>query len=498
MKVVTLLIDTLRYDFLGFNGNTWVQTPHLNRLAARSVVFDRAYLGSYPCMPARRDLWTGRFEFPFRGWGPLEYDDRDLAGVITGGHGITSMLITDHYHLWERGSGNYHFNFSGYDFIRGQEYDKWKIEPGGEHNPYPEKQAAHLPPGEFELNRRNGAFRQTERDYFPAQVMARAADWVEKNRYREDFFLLVDCFDPHEPFDPPRHYTDLYDPGYDGPEIIWPTYGWNRLTEAETRHVRALYAGEISLTDRWVGYLLDTLERLRLLDDTMIILATDHGHMFGEHGLMGKPWSQISDSNMYQEVSHIPLVIYHPRLPKGGKRVEDLVQLVDLYPTILSALGITPPSGIHGQNLLPLILGEESSYRPRDIACYGRFGEAVNITDGEWTLFIWPPNGDNTPLYWYSQLPPRFGAYTVVGENQPGRPHVRWPVRAARGQMPTQLFNVRLDPAQEYDQAPAHPEVVARLMQRAADVLNAVGAPIDQFERLGLPRRSDDPPATAR
>lgn len=490
MKVVTLLIDTLRYDFMGFNGNAWMRTPHLDRLAAQSVVFDGAYLGSYPCMPARRDLWTGKFEFPFRGWGPLEYDDQDLATMITTRHDITSMLITDHFHLWEKGSTNYHVNFSGYDFIRGQEYDKWKIEPGGEVNAYPDKQAGHVAAGDFALNRRNGAFRENERDYFPARVMTRAADWLEKNYERDDFFLLVDCFDPHEPFDPPRYYTDLYNPDYEGQEVIWPTYGWNMLTEAETQHVRALYAGEISMTDRWVGYVVDKLEQLRLLDDTMIIVTTDHGHMFGEHGVMGKPWSQIADSNMYQEVSHIPLLIYHPRLRHPGKRIGNLVQLVDLYPTILSALGITPPVSIHGHSLLPYVLDDDASYRPREVACYGRFGEAVNITDGEWTLFIWPPSEQNGPLRWHSQLPPQFGAYEITGSKQPALPYDYWPVYAARGEMQTQLFNIREDPGQQHDQIHAHPEVVDRLKLLAGEFLATVGAPAEQFERLGLPSQA--------
>jgi arylsulfatase A-like enzyme len=431
MKVITLLIDTLRCDFMGFNSNGWTNTPNIDRLAAKSLIFDKAFLGSYPCMPARRDLWTGRFEFPFRGWGPLEYDDEDLAKVITDEHGLTSMLITDHYHLWEKGSGNYHFDFSGYDFIRGQEYDRWKIEPGGTPNLVAGKQVGHLPEGYFELNQRNVRSRETEKDYFPAMLMSRAADWLEKNREREDFLLLLDCFDPHEPFDPPRHYVEMYDPAYAGDEITWPTYGWNRLTEEETRHVRALYAGELAMTDRWVGYLIDKLEQLKLLDETMIILTTDHGHMFGEHGLMGKPWSAISDSNMYEEVSHIPLLLYHPELRQRGRRVEDLVQLVDLYPTLLEAFGIEPPAEIHGRSLLPYVLGDDADHPPRDVACYGRFGEALNVTDGEWTLFIWPSGEENEPLYWYSQLPPQsqYGAFRVAGPPQNGR----WPVACARG-----------------------------------------------------------------
>lgn len=486
MKVITLLIDTLRYDFLGFNGNDWVRTPYMDRLAAKSVVFDKAYLGSYPCMPARRDVYTGRFEFPFRGWGPLEYDDMDLPRVLTKQHGITSMLVTDHFHLWEKGSGNYHVNFSGYQFIRGQEYDSWQIWPGGEANTLGDKQAGHVPAGYFEQNRRNVTFRQSEADYFPAMVMTQAADWIEKNRSRDDFFLLVDCFDPHEPFDSPRSYVDLYDPAYRGDEVIWPTYGWNRLTSEETRHLQALYAAELTMTDRWLGYLLDKLEMLQMMDETIIILTTDHGFMLGEHGIMGKPWSAISDSNMYEEVSHIPLVVYHPKLRQPGRRIGDLVQLVDLYPTILEAFGIAPPKGIHGSSLLPYAREEGQEHEGRKIACYGRFGECLNITDGEWTLFIWPPGGNNDPLGWHSQLPPEFGPYRLAGTKTPALPHDRFPVDCPRGEMPTQLFDVRQDPQQLRDLSSDHPETLERLKLRAAQFLASVGAPAEQFERLGL------------
>lgn len=490
MNVILLLLDTLRYDHMGFNGNPNVRTPNLDRLASRSVVWDKAYLGSYPCMPARRDLYTGRFEFPFRGWGPLEHDDQPLPRVLSG-HGVTSMLITDHFHLWEKGSGNYHFDFDGYEFVRGQEYDAWQIWPGGTPNTFGAKQAGHVPEGYFERNRRNASFRRSEEDYFPAIVMSKAADWVEKNQNRESFFLMVDCFDPHEPFDPPRTYVDLYDRGDDKdgnrPEIIWPTYGQNLMTSDETSRVRTLYAAELTLTDHWLGFLLDRLELLGLMERTAIVLTTDHGFMFGEHGIVGKPWSAISDSNMYDEVSHIPLVLYHPDLPRRNTRIAELVQLVDLYPTILDAFGIACPAGRHGRSLLPSALGKNPPSDGREVACYGRFGESLNVTDGEWTLFLWPSGATNEPLVWHSQLPPEFGPYRVTGPKEPAMPHDRFPVACARGDMVTQLFNVAGDPAQLHDRYAERSDVVERLSRAAARFLVSIGAPLEQFERLGLP-----------
>lgn len=485
MNVVVLLLDTLRYDYMGFNGNTKVHTPCMDRLAAKSVVFDRAYMGSYPCMPARRDLWTGKFEFPWRGWGPLEHDDRDIGKTVTAENGRTSMLITDHFHLWEKGSGNYHFDFSGYEFIRGQEYDSWKISQDEVDYPAaPDKLAQHCrnPQEYFERNRRNGAHRQKERDYFPAVLMSEAADWLEKNRSRQDFLLMVDCFDPHEPFDPPQHYVDLYSPGYRGEQVIWPTYGWNTLSEEETEHVRALYAAEVTLTDRWVGQLLEKMELLGMMDNTMIVLTTDHGHLFGEHGLMGKPWSAISDSNLYQELCHIPLVIYHPDNPRPGRRSGKLVQLVDLYPTVLEALGIEPGPGLHGRTLLPLLTDPDADYSVRDYAIFGRYGEALNITDGEWTMFIWPPGEDNGPLYWYSQLPPQYGASKAAGPYENGR----YPAVCARGQQSSALYHILEDPQQRHNLIDSRPDVAARMQTAAARLLEDIGAPAEQFVRLGL------------
>jgi arylsulfatase A-like enzyme len=130
-----------------------IRTPKIGALARKSVVFENAYLGSYPCMPARRDMWTGRFEFPWRGWGPLEPSDPDIAKIVTQ-NGQTSMVISDHYHMWERGSGNYFFNFSGVEFIRGQENDLWITDPDIpiEFPGDPERMARHpRRPGSFAI-----------------------------------------------------------------------------------------------------------------------------------------------------------------------------------------------------------------------------------------------------------------------------------------------------------------------------------------------------------
>ena len=484
MNTIFILIDTLRRDHLGCYGNEWIQTPNMDRLAGKGVVFDNAYLGSYPCMPARRDMWTGRFEFPWRGWGPLEPSDPDIARIVTQ-NGHTSMVISDHYHMWERGSGNYFFNFSGVEYIRGQENDLWITDPdipivypGDE-----ARMARHaLRPGSFARYRRNTAHFRVEEDYFAPQVFRKASEWVERNRNQKDFFLLLEVFDPHEPFDPPFPYSEMYNPGYEGQRFIWPTYGRSDLySPAELKEIRALYAGEVSLVDHWLGSLLGKVERLGMMDDTMIILTTDHGHLFGEHGMLGKPWSDLGDSNMYQELAHIPLIVYHSK-GQAGARVPMLVQPVDLFATVLDGFGLSRPDGTHGRSLLPYILNPHENQPIRDVAVFGRYGEAINITDGEWTLFAWPAGEQNDPLYWCSTLPPQFGDVRVDNDFD-GQ---RYTARVTRGPMYSALYNVKEDPHQERNLYADRPEVVERLKSQMRDFLISIHAPREQFTRLGL------------
>jgi arylsulfatase A-like enzyme len=409
VNVILVLIDTLRRDYLSVYGNTWVKTPAFSHFAQDSVVFDNAYIGSYPCMPARRDLWTGKLEFPWRGWGPLEDNEETLPRILTR-HGITTMLISDHYHLWEHGSGNYHMDFSGFHFIRGQENDRWITDPAIpiDYPAPPNRLCQHMmdvesgndQPGAFERYRRNTFGRRSERDYFPAQVMETAMQWLEGNRTASPFFLLIDCFDPHEPFDPPYPFNTMYDPDYEGPRFIWPSYGQASQYDArELENIRALYAGELSFVDKWFGRLVEKVEELGLARDTAIICVTDHGHLFGEHNLIGKPWLGLADSNLYQELAHIPLMIRDPEQP-GGRRDHRLVQMIDLFPTVLDFFNLPIPTDLHGRSL------RANTAESPSAVIFGKFGEALNITDGRWVAFI-PPKPEVSPIWFSGRYPHR-------------------------------------------------------------------------------------------
>jgi len=394
VNVVLIISDTLRRDHLGCYGNGWIRTPHLDGFAQRAAVFDRAYCASFPTVPNRNDILTGRYTFTYQGWVPLSRDDFTLAEVA-GVAGVLTSLIADTPHPFAPGF-NYQRGFQAWELIRGQEHDPWKSHPREVHFPCaPEK--LRNPHHTVVQYLRNVAERQSEEDHFVAQTMRAAARWLEENRLYQPFLLYVDTFDPHEPWDPPPHYVDLYDPGYEGEEVIYPRYDTiDFLSEAELRHCRALYAGEVSLVDTWVGYLLERLEALGLMDSTAVILTSDHGFYLGEHGYIGKALIRegFQFLPLYPEVAAVPLLVYVPGA-SHGQRLDALAQSVDLFPTILELLGVHVPGSARGHSLLPPIRGEGSI--PRELAIAApplsyrglkvpHPTSRASIIDGEWLL----------------------------------------------------------------------------------------------------------------
>jgi arylsulfatase A-like enzyme len=184
----------------------------------------------------------------------------------------------------------------------------------------------------------------------------------------------------------------MYDPGYQGQVVDHPRYDYQGfLTPEELRHVRALYAGEVTLVDTWVGRLFETIEHLGLYEDTAVFFLSDHGHYVGDHGRVGKsgsgpdgPWP------FYQEINHIVMI---GRAPGGvqGARTHALVQPVDVMPTVLELCGFDVPQGLHGRSFAPAFCGEAVPERPVIVTSPGLTGNPERpvcsaITDGEWTL----------------------------------------------------------------------------------------------------------------
>lgn len=400
VNVIVIMLDSLRPDHLGFYGNRWIKTPNLDRFARESTVFERAYAEGMPTLPVRTALFTGRYTLMRRGWQHLEPEDLTLAEVLWR-RGYDTALITDtapmHYPrmAYERG-------FDYVEYIRGQLTDpyitdysvkvdlsKWS----------PKNYLTDRDREDFIQYLRNRSWWRGEEDHFIARVVKAGIRWlrrmVEEGR-RDKLFLWLDAFDPHEPWDPPEQYYRLYEvKGYEGPPIINPSIHGKRggfvenFTLDEVRHIRAQYAGEVTLVDKWVGLLLEEVKNLGLWGNSLVILLSDHGEPLGEHDIIRKvrPWP-------YEELSRIVLAIHHPEGAGKGNRIRSFALTVDIFPTILDFLGISlgkgeiKRSGVEGLTLKPLI--EEQAEEFRLYAIAGHYGRSWSIRDEEHSLYLWP------------------------------------------------------------------------------------------------------------
>jgi arylsulfatase A-like enzyme len=407
--VVFITSDTLRADHLGCYGADHVDTPNLDALAEEAAVFESNYAASYPTVPNRLDVWTGRYNFLRRGWTSLDPDEPTLPGLLTD-NGVVTELIYDTPFL---GTYNFDRDFSGWERIRGHHSDRWRTDP---------EVPAEIPAEPYKLKQipkveqylRNRADWRHEREFIAPRTFSAAMDWLERNRTHDDFCLFVDAWDPHEVFDAPDHYIERYD-DFEGDEVIYPAYGRpDYMSDDELEHVRARYAAKVTMVDRWTGRLLETIDDLGLRDDVAVIFTSDHGHLFGEHDLQGKPTGSLG--RLYVESTRTPLLVRHPDFDTADARIDALTQPPDIMPTILDCFDVPVPDGVAGESLLGLLAGEADGHREHAITARypeGPEGQAavfdgwagpaevvspVAVTDGRW-YSVCHPDPDRSELY---------------------------------------------------------------------------------------------------
>ena len=481
MKAVMVMFDSLNRHMLPPYACEWVHAPNYRRLAERTVTFDHAYVGSMPCMPARRELHTGRYNFLHRSWGPLEPFDDSMPEILKA-NGVYTHLSTDHYHYWEDGGCTYHPRYSSFEFFRGQEGDLWQ---GVVRPPDMPGHLGNAQPHDI-LNREYMDREERQPQHCTFQ---NGLEFIRRNHADDNWFLHIETFDPHEPYFTQQQYKGLYPHDYDGPLFDWPKYGPVTETPEEVQHCRYENAALVSMCDAHLGKVLDLLDQCDLWEDTMLIVNTDHGFLLGEHDLWAKCVMPF-----FGEIAHTPLFIWDPRCGRAGEHCPALVQTIDLPATILEFFGVDLPDDMQG---VPLRETVASDAPVRDAALFGIHGGHVNVTDGRYVYMRAPARDDNQPLYNYTLMATHMrgpfrpeeltgleiaGPFSFTKDCQlvkcPGNPWFN--VR----EFGTLLFDLENDPGEQHPLD--DPAVEQQMIDHLVQLMKWNDAPPEQFERLGL------------
>ncbi len=466
-NIVLLITDTFRYDNLGQRAKRMIRTPELDRFAAeRATEIENFYIGSFPTIPQRTDVATGMLGWPHYGWQPLDLSSPNHIASLLGQAGYASQLLCDNPHLF---NARFQHAFDAAFLHRGQEGDRALLHLN---DPIPtimspdKTRTRPMFRGHPLVDTHAWFNRQPryEADLFPARTAMTAIRWLEENHTAGPFFLWVDFFDPHEPWDAPEYLVRRYDPDYAGPPMLHPNYGPSDVyTPEELHNLWAHYAAETELVDRWIGRVLQKIDDLALWDDTIVVVTSDHGMSLGEHQRTGK--SNLHDADprywpIYPEVGHAILLLAGSQIP-AGQSLELLAQPADLLPTLcdLAGVEVQPPVPLQGRSFARALTTGETQHREVVVSgCYIRaFGGL-------------PPRKASTPF-----LVTREWGYAPVGAQ--GRP---------------ELYALTADPLAEQNVADQHPEVLAQLQQVFLQHLAEHGAPEECMALWKSAGKADD------
>jgi arylsulfatase A-like enzyme len=460
-NIILLITDTFRYDNLSNRcADISVRTPELNRFAAEHAAEVHGVVtGSFPTIPHRTDLATGRIGWPFYGWQPIDVSSKNHVAALLGAKGYMTQLICDCPHLFR---ARFDSAFTAAYQIRGQEGDKpllhlndpiYRAMPPGKTRTQPQFRGFNL----VDVHRWTNRAYQTEAETFAARTGSLVCRWLEENSSAGPFFLWADFFDPHEPWDPPEYLVRRYDPAYDGPPMLHPNYGRSEVyNEAELRNLRAHYAAEAELVDRWLGRVLQKIDDLGLWKDTVLVITSDHGMSLGEHGRTGKSNISEGDSRywpLFPEISHIPLLLAAPGI-KSGTGLNILAEPVDILPTVLELadVSVDPPEPFHGRSFAAILARGRGRFRDVVVSGCHTTGTPGVIPARSVTPFV-------TTYEW---------GYTPVGAS--GGP---------------ELYRLLTDPMAMTDVGKDNPEVVRDMHGALLDHLASHGAPAEKTALWG-------------
>ena len=540
--VVVVLLDSLNRHMLGSYGGTEFATPNLDRFAARSTQFTNHVTGSLPCMPARHDILVGALDFLWKPWGSIELWEESITATLRRAD-VTTMLVSDHPHLFETGGENYHTDFSAWDYLRGHEGDPWRTCPDPSAFGAPTITNAadggwflrdQLGIADRSFGRRHYDDSRTwfraEEDFPGPRTMAAATSWLRDQSPSHDrWMLFVDEFDPHEPFDTPEPWASMYDDEPLSPEelatgrLVWPPYivggtTTGTITErpgppdpqqlrrqaVDDRPLvrqaprRTRPSGPVGHHRRHRVHRPRPLPRRRTHDRS----AGPRHHSATVADIWGKPMVP-----QFEPLGHTPLMIHWPGSTSARTLRWALTTNVDINATIADVFGVEAKHRTHGRSLVPLLDGTATSIR--DWAIGGVYGNWVQVTDGR-RKYARAPVDDNFPLsMWsnrWSTMPVHKGLEDFMRFPTPDRratldfmpgsdiPVIRQPfangdvlpfwASGGRNVGRHHLYDLDVDPDEHENRRGGAQE--ADMADLLRTTLIDVEAPGEQLERLGL------------
>jgi len=409
-NVLFIAVDDMNND-LGCYGHPLVKTPHLDRLAARGVRFDRAYCQFPLCSPSRTSLMTGRRPDATEVFDLARHFRSALPDVVT----LSQLFMRHGYHAARVGK-IYHYGNPGQIGTDGlDDPASWNER----HNPKGRDKAEehlltnHTPKrglgSSMSFLKAEGA----DEEQTDGLVATEVVRLMEEKR-DQPFFIAAGFYRPHCPYIAPKKYFDLYPlekvtmpPGpWDYLASVPPPalrssqpHPWLGLNELQIRECLQAYWAAISFVDAQVGRLLDALDRLALTEKTIVVFWSDHGYHVGEHGM----WQKMS---LFENSARVPLIVAAPTTKAHGAACARTVELLDLYPTLADLCGLEAPAGLDGRSLRPLLDDPAAAWdRPAFTQVWRGTYAGHSVRTERFRYIEWDGGRQGAQLYDYQEDP---------------------------------------------------------------------------------------------
>jgi iduronate 2-sulfatase len=413
---VLLLVSDDLANTLGCYGHPIAKTPHLDALARRSVLFERAYCQFPHCNPSRASMLSGMRPNTTRVTNNADNLYDNLPGVMTLPH-----LFREHGYATARCGKVFHLGVpTGQESM--DDPAAWDFgTPFRDERPYPKVRPSAV---SVATGAKQGfPWKETTGgdDALCDGGFAKSAiEWLEQRDPAKPFLLAVGFHRPHLPLVAPEAYYDLYpfdqvalpnEPADDEADIPLPARngsvpGYAVTTTPDQRRAAIRgYLAAVSYMDAQAGRVLAALDRLQLADNTIVVFTGDHGWHLGEHGL----WHKRS---LFEESARVPFLVRVPGAKGNGQRAAGLVELLDVYPTLCDYAGLAPPKTIQGTNLRPMLDDPTASIHDAAFTQARRganaefWGRSVRTT--RWRCTEWNEGSEGIELYDHDTDPYEF------------------------------------------------------------------------------------------